>query len=129
MSASSAATAAARVALVGFSAYMLLTAATLEGADRDLFGITFDGRWLYIVTGLLGFGALLERRLVTLWAVVMTAPTLGRAVTLWVDGSPEVVSRNAEVRGGFGWLLFWLFGALIAIVLEGTANLRRSIGR
>lgn len=116
---------AGAIGVAALSALLLFTGATLEHGERDLFSITFDARVFYVVAGVLGFAALIERRLLPWWALAMTAPTLGRAITLAVDGSPVVSSRVAEWRGAFVWLVLWLFGALCVLVLEGTATLRR----
>lgn len=117
------------VAVVGLCALLLFTPTTLEGADRDLFGITFDARVVYVVAGVLGLVAVVWRRLLVWWSLAMTAATLGRAVTLVVDGTGFDVPRSTEWRAAGAWFVLWLAGGLAAIVLEGTASLRRSIAR
>lgn len=123
------ATALARIGTLALAAYLLLTAATIEGIDRDLFGVSsFDGRWLYIVSGILGIATVLvgSPRIALAWALAMTATTLGRAMSLWLNGSPTIAPRIAEIRGGFGWLLFWLLGSACVVTLEGSSTLRRA---
>lgn len=119
---------AGRVGMAALSALLIATGATLEPAERSLFSITFDARWIYIVAGVIGLAALLVRSLVIWWAVAMTVPTLGRAVTLLIDGSPFAgVPRAAELRGAATWFVLWLMGALCVIVVEGSASIRRYI--
>jgi hypothetical protein len=116
--------------LIGIGALSLLliyTGATLDNADRELFSLTYDARWLYVAAGVLGLASLLVRRLVIVWAVAMTIPTLGRAVTLLLDGSSIPQPRSYELRGALTWFVLWVMGGLSVIVVEGSAALRRYV--
>lgn len=122
---------ARRFAIIGtaaLAAYFLLTAATIVRTDRGVWGASWDGRWVYVVAGVLGLVTLLVRRpgVALAWAMAMTTATLGRATTLWVKGSDDIASRSTEIRGGFGWLLFWLLGAVCVVTLEASSTLRRT---
>lgn len=114
---------------LALAAFFLLTASTLEGADRGLYGGSWDGRWVYVVAGVLGVLTVLVRApgLALAWAMAMTVATLGRALSLWLKGSPDVVSRAAEIRGGFGWLLFWFLGAIAIVTMEASSTIRRAL--
>lgn len=119
---------AGHIGMASLSLLLIYTGATLDNVERTLFSITYDARWLYIVAGVIGLVALVWRRAVMWWALAMTVPTLGRAVTLWIDGSPAL-SRPYEVRGALTWLVLWIMGGLSAIVVEGSASLTRYLDR
>lgn len=118
----------ATLGTLALAAYFLLTAATIVRTDRGVWGGSWDGRWVYVVAGVLGVSTVLLRRpgVALAWAMAMTVATLGRAVTLWVNGSVDIASRSTEIRGGFGWLLFWLLGAVCVVTLEAASTLRRN---
>lgn len=121
--------AAGAVGIAALSVLLIYTGATLEPADRALFSVTYDASWLYVAAGVIGLASLLVRRLVIVWAVAMTVPTLGRAVSLLLDGASIPQPRNYELRGALVWFVLWLFGGISVIVLEGSTSLRRYVGR
>lgn len=118
----------ATLGTVSLAAYFLLTACTLVRADRGVWGGSWDGRWVYVVAGVLGLVSVLVRRpgLALAWAMAMTVATLGRASALWLKGSAEIADRPTEIRAGLGWLLFWLLGCVCVVTQEASSTLRRT---
>lgn len=118
---------AGRIGIAALSVLLIFTGATLEDAERSLFSITFDASWLYVLAGVIGLVTVFVHRLTAVWAVAMTIPTLGRAVTLVIDGGAFDVPRVVELRGALVWLVLWLMGGLCCVVVEGSASIRRYV--
>lgn len=111
---------------VGLSLYLTLTAVSLTPENRDILGQSYlDARWLFIAAsaaGILFAAHFRDDNYRTLWLVLLTASSLGRALDLLLVGDP-LLPRNLEVRGAAAWALHFGLGIVCALLLTAYSLL------
>jgi hypothetical protein len=114
-----------QIATVATAAYLMLSALTFERGDALWF--TFDVRWFYAASAVVGTLAAFWRRLRLPWLLMLLVCTLGRAAALVVIGSDTISTRVAELRGAFGWAVLWVLGSFPMFAAQASDIIRGRI--
>lgn len=105
--------------------HLLITSATLTSSDRTLFGWDgIDAAWMFGVAGLAGLLSIWVAPARLAWLLLLTGTTLGRAATLIAVGSPDIYSRDGELRAALAWSLLWLAGVLAFVAARASEAIR-----
>ena len=117
----------ALLATLASSCYLIITGASLEGADRQFGPVEFglrDGRWVFIIAGIIGLLSVVfhdSDALKLAWLIAFTIAAVGRTATLVIVGVPGL-SRAYELRGALFWFGYWLANvACVFFVLVARA--------
>lgn len=118
----------ALLAQVTLSTFLLVTSITLPASERAILdqGV-LDARWLFLAAALAGYVYALRYRsdtIVLVWVALLTLTCFGRALDILFTGS-EFLPRAIEFRVALGWLVVWMMGVVVGLLLTAHAAILR----
>lgn len=107
--------------------HLLGVASTMAPDERDILSIPIlDARYLFALTAAAGLAYAIHftcDRCRDIWLVLLTASTLGRALDFYFVGI-DGLARIYELRATGAWLLLWMLGVTIALLLTAYSQLQ-----